>query len=717
MFSGAIKASKGISGSTPPASNPPFNYVVALLHADGTNGQTNFPITDTANTPLSLSGSATNTNPFTQGTFNPFKSAYSVDCQSSQSPIFTIPANAALAMGAGNFTIECWVNLYSTASTKCIIDMYDTTSTRLGLRINNSNQVFLSTGASLGTPIVTSTTTLSLNTWTHIAVVRSGTGTDDVKIYINGIVDASTGTSATSFTNTSYTYLCGQGPTPSFYFDGLISQLRVVKGVAVYTGNFTVPTSVLNATQSANPYGGSNTAAITGSQTSLLTFVRPYFVDLSANALSIYRGTAGANNVAYPWFTAQSPIPNATISAPTTAVAWSAASFGGSFGNARVSQGNTCVTNSTTALALGNTGNFTIEFWMYSVSSNTRQDFIDINRANNAARIDIYIHPTTLCMNVYQNGDIFTQTTAAKAVALVGTWSHIAMTRSGTTASLYWNGNRIASSTTAMNLGTTGVDAYISGPDGDIDSMLAGVRIIKGTALYAGTTYTVPTTPFTSTGTQTSMLINAGTSVPLIDYSMNQSFYATNSTVQVSTSIYKYGTSSLRTTGAFPLLSQGGQNPAITFRNGDFTVEGWFYANSGIVTKGLFQIAFTVSGTGAGQTGLALIYGTSGDLILYYGAASAVTGTAGTVTTGSWIHFAVVRSGTGTNNLKVYINGQADSALTVTDSYDYPSSFLTINTANNNSNIWTGYTDEWRISKYAVYTTNFTPPTSAFPNL
>jgi hypothetical protein len=50
------------------------------------------------------------------------------------------------------------------------------------------------------------------------------------------------------------------------YWVGLITNTRVVNGVVVYTGNFTVPTSPLTAVQSS----GTNIAAITGTQTALL---------------------------------------------------------------------------------------------------------------------------------------------------------------------------------------------------------------------------------------------------------------------------------------------------------------------------------------------------------------------------------------------------------------------------------------------------------------
>jgi hypothetical protein len=53
-------------------------------------------------------------------------------------------------------------------------------------------------------------------------------------------------------------------------FVGYLTNFRWVKGLAVYTGNFTVPTSALTATASANPYGGSNTVAIGSGYTKLL---------------------------------------------------------------------------------------------------------------------------------------------------------------------------------------------------------------------------------------------------------------------------------------------------------------------------------------------------------------------------------------------------------------------------------------------------------------
>jgi hypothetical protein len=53
-------------------------------------------------------------------------------------------------------------------------------------------------------------------------------------------------------------------------FGGYLTNIRIVKGLAVYTGNFTVPTSALTLAAGENPYGGSNTQAIPAGFTKLL---------------------------------------------------------------------------------------------------------------------------------------------------------------------------------------------------------------------------------------------------------------------------------------------------------------------------------------------------------------------------------------------------------------------------------------------------------------
>lgn len=107
------------------------------------------------------------------------------------------------------------------------------------------------------------------NAWIHFAVVRSGS---NLKVYKNGTQQGSTSANSVDFTNTSYALTIGRetGGTAGTQFGGYMTNFRWVKGLAVYTGDFTVPTSALTATASANPYGGSNTAAIGAGYTKLL---------------------------------------------------------------------------------------------------------------------------------------------------------------------------------------------------------------------------------------------------------------------------------------------------------------------------------------------------------------------------------------------------------------------------------------------------------------
>jgi hypothetical protein len=107
------------------------------------------------------------------------------------------------------------------------------------------------------------------NVWIHFAIVRrSGI----LYVYKNGIQFGSGQANTTNITNSSTTLYIGveNGGNVDTFYGGRISNIRIVKGLAVYTGNFTVPTNNLNITQSANPYGGSNTQAIPFGYTKLL---------------------------------------------------------------------------------------------------------------------------------------------------------------------------------------------------------------------------------------------------------------------------------------------------------------------------------------------------------------------------------------------------------------------------------------------------------------
>jgi hypothetical protein len=205
-------------------------------------------------------------------------SAYSA--QFSGSNYLSIPTNAAFGLGTGDFTIECWV--YPTSNpANGVGNIFDfrtgTTASALVGRITSSLQLMFYDGPG-NVETAFTTRSITLNTWQHIAYVRSG---NTVYGYINGLLAGSVG--VTSNLGSSQPFYIGANQTAGYNFNGYISNFRVVKGVAVYTGVFTPPTSPLGTSQAA----GTNIAAVSTSQTSLLTCNSPGFTDSSSNAFTI----------------------------------------------------------------------------------------------------------------------------------------------------------------------------------------------------------------------------------------------------------------------------------------------------------------------------------------------------------------------------------------------------------------------------------------------
>ena len=75
----------------------------------------------------------------------------------------------------------------------------------------------------------------------HVAVTRSGT---TVRLFVNGVVEATATGNSTNF-NESLTLYIGAETGNSLYLNGYIDDLRITKGYARYTSNFTAPTSAL----------------------------------------------------------------------------------------------------------------------------------------------------------------------------------------------------------------------------------------------------------------------------------------------------------------------------------------------------------------------------------------------------------------------------------------------------------------------------------------
>ena len=87
---------------------------------------------------------------------------------------------------------------------------------------------------------------MNTSQWYHIAVVRNGS---TVTIYRDGISVGSGSDTVSHNPSTATTLMIGGGSATgfnNFYFNGYLDDLRITKGYARYTSNFTPPTFALN---------------------------------------------------------------------------------------------------------------------------------------------------------------------------------------------------------------------------------------------------------------------------------------------------------------------------------------------------------------------------------------------------------------------------------------------------------------------------------------
>jgi hypothetical protein len=179
----------------------------------------------------------------------------------------SFPASADWAMGTGDFTVEWFSRQTTLLQFQRVFTVGDYPSIDFGVSIESGTFYFWSGGDS--DTDYNSASASTINTWYHWAVVRSGT---TLSVYRDGTLRGSTVTNNDNINDTSTAFIVGNTNTfaTNSAFVGAITNFRLVKGLAVYTGNFTVPTSTLTAEASANPYGGSNTQAIGEGFTKLL---------------------------------------------------------------------------------------------------------------------------------------------------------------------------------------------------------------------------------------------------------------------------------------------------------------------------------------------------------------------------------------------------------------------------------------------------------------
>ena len=660
-----------------------FNLVTLLLPGNGTNGAQNNTFLDSSTNNFTI----TRNGNTTQGTFSPFSQTGWSNFFDGTSDSLLTPGDTNLVLD-GNFTIEFFMYLNSlsisapissnhgsfTSGAFAAIISHGTASNKLSIWAENINNASF---------IIASNSTLSISQWYHVALVRNS---GVIRLYLNGVDEGNTSSSATITLNGGTTPRFRIGQYWGGTINGYISNLRVVKGTALYTGAFTPSTSPLTTTSQG----------ATATEVELLTCQSNRFVDNSTNAFVMT--PSGDTSVQ-----AFSPF------AP--AAAYSVAAVGGS--GYFDGTGDFLTLGTSTNLALG-AGDFTIDVWLYLTAYNGSLGVIfDWRTAGSTpTNIPLFSLSPSGVPAFWQSVSLGAAITGSSAVPL-NTWAHLAVVRNGlgsNNLTMYLNGTSIGSATATNSLGIETLRLNDSQGSFGQAGYFSSARIVKGRAVYTSN-FAPPVAPLTPIAN--TMLLLTGTNSGLIDYA-GKNILETVGNAQLSTAVKKFGSASMYFDGTGDYITF--VNSDLTkFNTGDFTMECWTYLTARINGYPAIFSNYNSFTTGS----LSLFAGHASANTTKYQVASSGTFPAIQSTTSVaynvWVHLAVVRYN---NVLTLYINGTADGTVNVTSTnFTGVGSLWYVGTTGDDisGGCIQGYIDDFRITKgIARYTSNFTAPTQAF---
>jgi hypothetical protein len=582
-----------------------------------------------------------------------------------------------LNVGAGDFTIECWVNRTATASgagsTDTIISK-GTNNIILGINVDTSKFQFSQYGVAV---LLISTTVVSNSTWYYVAITRAGT---TLRMFINGTQEAST-TSSANFTSTTNMFIGADANNTNQRINGYIEDLRITKGVARYIQNFAPPTAVLTSdnytTLLINP-SDIDTLASTTNNT---------FLDSSTNNFTITRTgtpTQGA-------FTPYRP--------------------SGYWSN-YLNQSSAYLTFP--LITLGAT--FTVEGWFYATTITSGSNIFVSNRAQDGGTKWLgFINSDRFAFSYGGTNREFLTTIN------LNTWYHFAFVITSSTVTCYLNGAQIGTTQAAPTSLT--LDTISGYGTGGMIGYLSNFRIVDGVAVYTGafTPSTSPLQKTQSSGTNISAITGSQTS--LLTCQSNRFIDNSNGAIAITPSgtplvqafqpfspAASYAAATYGGSGYFA----GGSNylglstqAALPTGTQQFTVEFWAYKLDAWSTS--TQHILNDDGSSGFQ-----IWVNTGGSILRLGRAS-VAGVLdynySNLQINTWTHFAYSRKG---NDFALWVNGSR--VATVTDTNGFASTNGTQTIGGYTSNGWNGYLSNIRVVKgsyvYDTASTSITVPTT-----
>lgn len=648
------------------SAEPSFCNTALLLNGGSVNGAQNSAIVDSSPNALAV----TRQGDAVQGSFSPFSPAgwsalFDGTCY------YDFSASAG-NFGAGDWTVEFWVNTASADGPGIV------TQATAGGAVNTSWGFFIGYGTSRNVALylsdgsayfssITPTAIVADGKWHHVAATRAGA---TVRLFVDGALAGSTNVGTTALGNGTLPVRVGGHGAAYLMPNGAVSNLRIVKGSALYTAAFT-------------PSNGALTAV---SGTSLLTCHNNRIRDNSSNCYT-------------PTITGTPRIVPFGPFAP--AAAWSAAAHGGSL-YCDGAGDYASFTEQTLS------GNFTLEAWIYPTnpSGTKSQCLFGGSSTNTQCNIDEYNYGG---IGYYNNGVRFD---------LSGVrfnhfeWNHIAYVRDGSTVRLYING---------VDSGASCTDNGIFKLSSVFGNTTYGLSLLgHGASVRASNTarYTANFTPLTgpfAADANTVLLLNFG-NAGIVD-ATGRNNVITFGTAQVSTADKHHGFGSIYLDGTVGTFLGLPYSDLFNIGVGDYTAEFWVKLSAHGELVGAFGTASPYSGWLMSTN-----FSTTGKLTVFFAPQSGTFGTDTQTITSSesvplnaWTHLAFTKQG---NTIRLFINGVLDTTATLNmnGSTIVGRSNQQINIgADSNSTTNPGRRITGRLQGritrgVARYTANFTPP-------
>jgi len=203
--------------------DPYWNNVSVLLHMDGSNGSTTF--TDSSSNSVAVTGYGNAQISTAQSKFGGASAYFDGDGDY----LLSASSLAPFQMGTGDFTVEAFIRpTQSVANYRGLI----------GLQSGDLDTLYTLSGQLTWYNSGTAAGTIAVDTWQHIAASRQGTS---LRTFIDGgLVNTSTNSNDMTFGRLRVGI---NGGLNGEFFQGWMDELRITKGVARYTANFTPPTA------------------------------------------------------------------------------------------------------------------------------------------------------------------------------------------------------------------------------------------------------------------------------------------------------------------------------------------------------------------------------------------------------------------------------------------------------------------------------------------